>query len=63
MPSPEIEKLKAGDFNAMNQEWQLDGSVLITLSKRGEGKTHRLHIKKLYQPDEEILSEDEEIPI
>jgi len=48
-----LKKLKAGDFNDMSQEQQPDGSVIITLSKRGEDKTYRFRVKNLYQPDEQ----------
>jgi len=53
-----IEKLKTGDFNDMSQEWQSDGSVIITLSKRGEGKSYRFRVKDLYGKDEEVISEE-----
>ena len=54
-----IEKLKAGDFNDMNQEWQPDGSVIITLSKRGEKKVYKFKVKDLYGKKEEVLEEEE----
>ena len=53
-----IDKLKTGDFNDMNQDWQDDGSVIITLSKRGEGKTYRFRVKDLYGKHEEVLEEE-----
>lgn len=43
-----IDKLKTGDFNDMSQEWQPDATVIITLSKRGEGKIYKFHVKDLY---------------
>lgn len=52
-------RLKRGDFNYMNQEWQTDGSVVITLTKRGDRKIYRLHVRNLGQPDEEVLSDEE----
>lgn len=58
MTSPGLEKLKAGDFNTMNQARQPDKSVIIILSKRGEGKRYKLHVKDLYGPAEEVLSEE-----
>lgn len=48
-------KLKAGDFNSMSQEWQPDGSVIITLSRRGENRTYKFRVKDLYGPHEEVL--------
>lgn len=53
-----IEKLKAGDFNDMSQEEQPDGSILITLNKRGEGKSYRFRVKDLYGEHEEVLEEE-----
>lgn len=52
-----LAKLKTGDFNDMTQDWQGDGSVIITLSKRGEGKVYTIHVINLYQEDEEVLVE------
>jgi len=52
-----LEKLKSGDFNDMSQEEQLDGTVIVTLSKRGEGKVYKLHVKDLYGEHEEVLWE------
>jgi len=53
-----IDKLRTGDFNDMSQEEQLDGSVKITLSKRGEGKVYILVVKDLYGSDEVVVSEE-----
>ena len=53
-----ITKLKTGDFNNMSQETQPDGSVLVTLSKRGEGKVYRFRVKDLYGEHEEVLEEE-----
>lgn len=53
-----IEKLKSGDFNDMSQEWLDDNTVLITLSKRGEGKVYRFKVKDLYGENEEVLEEE-----
>ncbi len=52
-----LEKLKTGDFNVMSQEEQPDGSTLISLSKRGEGKVYRFCIKDLYGKNEKVLWE------
>lgn len=54
-----LRKLYTGDFNNMSQEWQPDGSVVITLSKDGEGKTFRFHVKDLFGKNEEVLEYDE----
>lgn len=53
-----IDKLKSGDFNSYNSETQPDGSVIITLTKRGEGKVYRFAVRNLYQEDEEVLWEE-----
>ncbi len=53
-----LEKLKEGDFNYMSQEEQPDGSVLVILSKRVEGKTYRFVVKDLYGKNERVISEE-----
>ena len=50
-----LRKLYTGDFNDMQQEGQPDGSVIITLSKRGEHKAYRFKVKDLYGEHEEVL--------
>lgn len=42
----------------MSQERQPDGSVIITLSKRGEHKSFRFRVRDLYGPDETVLEEE-----
>ena len=49
-----LRKLYSGDFNTMHQEKQADGSVIITLSKRGENKSYRLRVRDLYGENEEV---------
>jgi len=49
-----IERLKTGNFNTMSQEWQPDGSVIITLTKRGEGKVYKMKVKNLYSKKEKV---------
>jgi len=53
-----LKKLKTGEFNALDQIEQPDGSVIITLTKRGDDKTYRFQVKDLYGPDEEVLWEE-----
>ena len=53
-----LQKLKIGDFNTMSQKHQPDGSVIITLDKRGEGKVYRFCVKDLYGENEEVLWEE-----
>ena len=50
-----LKKLYSGDFNVMTQEGQPDGSVVVTLSKRGENKSYRFRVKDLYGQNEEVL--------
>jgi len=52
---PGLQRLKTGDFNNMSQEWQADGSVVITLSSRRYPDTYKIRIRNLYGPDEEIV--------
>jgi len=53
-----LKKLKSGDFNDMAQVQQPDGSVIITLTKRGEKKVYKFRVKDLYGKNEELLSEE-----
>lgn len=53
-----LRKLYTGDFNGATQEEQPDGSVIITLSKRGEDKTYRFRVKDLYGEHEELLEHE-----
>ena len=50
-----LERLKVGDFNAMRQEGQPDGSVIITLSSRKYPEVYRFRVRDLYGPNEEEL--------
>lgn len=54
-------KLYSGDFNSMSQEWQPDGSVIITLSKEGEKKAYKFKVTDLYGENEEV-TEHQVIP-
>ena len=49
-----LKKLYSGDFNVMRQEWQPDGSVIITLAKRGEKLAYRFRVRDLYGENEEV---------
>lgn len=49
-----LRKLYSGDFNTMRQEHQPDGSVIVTLSKRGESKVYRFRVKDLYGKNEKV---------
>ena len=54
-----LARLYSGDFNNMHQEWQADGSVIITLSKKGDATIYKLHVKELFGEAEELLDYQE----
>lgn len=53
-----LNRLYRGEVNYMKQEPQPDGSVIITISKHGEGKTHRFRVKDLYGENEDVLEHE-----
>jgi len=53
-----IDKLKAGDFNIMNQTPTPEGNTIVTLVKRGEGKVYRFEVADLYNEKEKVLWEE-----
>lgn len=63
LPDRGLERLKSGDFNDMSQEQQPDGSVIITLSKRGDGKACKFRVKNLYKADEQEVDLETGEPI
>ena len=52
------EMLAKGEFNNMSQRKQPDGSVLVTLSKRGDPRVYRMWVRDLYQPTEQVIKEE-----
>jgi hypothetical protein len=50
--------LASGAFNNMSQVKQEDGSLLVTLEKRGDPKSYKLWVKNLYKPDEKVIKEE-----
>ena len=52
-----------GKFNDLNQEWQPDGTVIITIHGREEKQFHRFRVKNLYEPNEEEIDIDTGEPI
>lgn len=52
------ERLAKGDFNYMCGEPQPDGSVLVTLTKRGDPHVYRMWVKDLYKPTEVVIKEE-----
>lgn len=55
--TPGLRRLYSGDHNYIQQEWQGDGSVIVTVSGGKPGRTHRLHVNDLYGEHEEVLVE------
>jgi len=55
--TPGQRRLYSGDYNYSNQEWQLDGSVIVTISGGKSGRTDRMHIRNLWGEHEEVLDE------
>lgn len=53
-------RLYSGDYNYINQEWQGDGSVIVTVQGGKSGRTHQLHVVDLNKEAEEVLIEIEE---
>ena len=58
-----LDMLHKGDFNDMSQEWQPDGSVIITLHKRKGNVHRRFRVRNLYKPDEQEVNIDTGKPI
>ena len=56
--SPGLRRLYSGDHNLVHQDWQDDGSVIVTIAGGRLPFAHRLHVRDLYGPDEEVLSEE-----
>ena len=52
------ERLSKGEFNNMSQERQPDGSLLVTLTKRGDPHIYKLWVRDLYLPTEVVLKEE-----
>ena len=50
-----LKRLRSGNFNSRRMEHLDDGTVIITLHDRKEGKTWRFRVRDLYGPDEEVL--------
>ena len=51
--------LEAGDFSYMDQENLDDGTLRVTLTKRGDPVTYRFRVRNLYKPTEEVIEEEE----
>ncbi len=51
------ERLRQGDFNTCIADHQPDGSVLVTLTKRGDDHVYKMLVRDLYLPTEVVVSE------
>lgn len=51
-------RLYSGDYNYLNEEWQPDGSVVVTVSGGKSGQVHRLHVRDLWGEHEDVLQEE-----
>ena len=56
--SPAQWRLYSGDYNYLFEEWQPDGTVIVTVSGGRSGQVHRAHIKDLWGKDETVLTEE-----
>ena len=52
------ERLAKGEFNHMSQEHLPDGSVLVTMTKRGDRHVYKIWVKDLYTPSEIVVKEE-----
>lgn len=52
------EMLAKGDFNTMSQSKQPDGSLLVTLTKRGDPHVYRMWVTDLYRKTEHVIKEE-----
>ncbi len=52
------ERLALGDFNHMAQSRQPDGSLMVTLTKRGDPHIYRMWVSHLYEPGEVVLRQE-----
>jgi len=50
--------LANGNFNHMDQARQPDGSLIVTLRKRGDPRVYKMAVRDLYRPAEVVLWEE-----
>lgn len=50
-----LERLKTGECNSVEQAWQADGTVILTVLKAGDPHIYKARVKNLYKPDEEVV--------
>lgn len=47
-----------GDFSYMSQVQQPDGSVLVTLRKRGDSHVYKMWVRDLCRVTEQVIKEE-----
>jgi len=52
------EMLAKGQFNHMSQAAQPDGSLLVTLTRRGDSRVYRMWVTGLYTTAERVIREE-----
>ncbi len=52
------ERLARGEFNDMSQATQPDGTLLVTLTRRGDNHVYRMWVRDLYKPTELVIKEE-----
>lgn len=55
--TPGQRRLYRGEYNYMTQEWQPDGSVILTITGGGHPEGRRMHIQDVWGPNETVLDE------
>lgn len=58
-----LKRLHKGEFNTMNQEWQPDGSVIVTLVDNKTNQSCKFRVQNLYRHDEKEVDIDTGEPI
>jgi len=56
--TPGLRRLYSGDYNYLSQEWQSDGTVIVTISGGKSGQVHKMHVRDLWGEKEEVLKEE-----
>lgn len=52
------EMMAKGDFSYMSQVQQPDGSVLVTLRKRGDSHVYKMWVRDLCRVTEQVIKEE-----
>lgn len=49
--------LYTSQANFIHQDWQADGTVIVTLSRHGDPNEIVMHVSDLYGPNETVINE------